>query len=350
MSDPSPSLNVPPSSAGPATLRLAVGSRRAPKLEAVHAAAVSLLPTLRVAGAGFENYALWTGEVESGVEETPLSLESLVAGARQRAHAALTRATADGFECHFGLGLEGGAVRGADGRLFLQSWVCVTDGAREGLGAGPVLPLPDHIASRLLAGESLAQVIDEVAGATDVRSNEGTFGVLTRNRLSRSAVFATALMCAFAPFDHPEFYPAAEDAARSGAPPAPPAQPRVTGLGGVFFKSVDPEALWAWYEKHLGMAREDGAVLFRWRGAAPGGGPGMTVWSLFKQDTKYFDPSPAPMMLNYRVADLDAVLAALAGEGVAINPKREDSEYGRFAWIFDPEGNKIELWQPPAGS
>ena len=76
---------------------------------------------------------------------------------------------------------------------------------------------------------------------------------------------------------------------------------------------------------------------------------GETVWSIFDGDTKYFEPSEASFMLNYRVAELDAVLAALRAEGVWIDDKREDSEYGRFAWILDGEGNRIELWQPPAG-
>jgi predicted enzyme related to lactoylglutathione lyase len=75
---------------------------------------------------------------------------------------------------------------------------------------------------------------------------------------------------------------------------------------------------------------------------------GVTVWALFKKDSDYFNPSRAPFMLNYRVDDLDGLLAALKTEGVAIDPKREDSgDYGRFAWITDPEGNKIELWEPP---
>ena len=73
----------------------------------------------------------------------------------------------------------------------------------------------------------------------------------------------------------------------------------------------------------------------------------MTVWSVFKDDTKYFDPSRAPFMINYRVDDLDALLETLRAEGVQIDPKREDFEYGRFAWIMDPEGNRIELWEPP---
>jgi predicted enzyme related to lactoylglutathione lyase len=71
------------------------------------------------------------------------------------------------------------------------------------------------------------------------------------------------------------------------------------------------------------------------------------VWALFEKGTKYFEPSRAPFMLNYRVDDLDALLEALRAEGVQIDPKREDADYGRFAWIMDPEGNKIELWEPP---
>ena len=85
--------------------------------------------------------------------------------------------------------------------------------------------------------------------------------------------------------------------------------------------------------------------VFRWADD-PQAGSGMTVWSAFPADTKYFDPSPAPFMVNLRVADLDALLAQLSSDGVRIDPKREDYDYGRFAWIYDPEGNKIELWQP----
>lgn len=124
---------------------------------------------------------------------------------------------------------------------------------------------------------------------------------------------------------------------------------RVTGLGGVFFKADDAEKLYAWYEKHLGIKRHpvDG-VMFRWRHETAPEKPGMTVWSVFKKDTKYFEPSQANFMLNYRVANLDQLLEALKAEGVWIDEKREDSEYGRFAWIMDPEGNRIELWEPPA--
>lgn len=122
---------------------------------------------------------------------------------------------------------------------------------------------------------------------------------------------------------------------------------RVTGLGGVFFKARDPQKLYRWYERHLGMKPDASgtSVCFFWR-EARGRGKGMTVWSLFPRNTRYFQPSRAGFMLNYRVKDLDRVLKALRREGVWIDPKRED-EYGRFAWILDPEGNRIELWQPP---
>jgi predicted enzyme related to lactoylglutathione lyase len=122
---------------------------------------------------------------------------------------------------------------------------------------------------------------------------------------------------------------------------------RVTGIGGIFFKAKEPEKLYAWYEKHLGLKREpdgSGATLHWADDPRP---PGMTVWSVFRQDSKYFDPSQSPFMINYRVDDLDALLAVLREEGVEIDPKREDASYGRFAWIMDPEGNRIELSEPP---
>jgi predicted enzyme related to lactoylglutathione lyase len=122
---------------------------------------------------------------------------------------------------------------------------------------------------------------------------------------------------------------------------------RVTGIGGIFFKSENPEKLYDWYENHLGIKRDPKAgVCFAWR--EPGTGEtGYTVWSLFPRSTKYFDPSRSSFMVNYRVEDLDALLALLRQEGVEIDDRREDSEYGRFAWIMDPEGNRIELWEPP---
>jgi predicted enzyme related to lactoylglutathione lyase len=123
--------------------------------------------------------------------------------------------------------------------------------------------------------------------------------------------------------------------------------PRVTGLGGVFFKSENPEKLYQWYEKHLGIQREPHGQgsSFRWHEAD--GTEGVTAWAVFPKDTSYFDPSRAPFMLNYRVDDLDGLLKDLEAAGVQIDPKREQCEYGRFAWILDLDGNRIELWEPP---
>lgn len=121
---------------------------------------------------------------------------------------------------------------------------------------------------------------------------------------------------------------------------------RVTGIGGVFFKSQDPEKLYNWYEQHLGIKREHGAVAFEWKELGSDV-TGQTVWSLFPRATKYFDPSHASFMINYRVDDLDTLLTVLKQEGVEVDDRREDGEYGRFAWIMDPEGNRIELWEPP---
>ncbi|WP_418316963.1 VOC family protein [Piscinibacter sakaiensis] len=125
---------------------------------------------------------------------------------------------------------------------------------------------------------------------------------------------------------------------------------RVTGIGGVFFKAKDPARLRAWYRDHLGMAVEDwGGVAFRWAGNGNPDGTGTTIWSPFDDSTSYFAPSEAPFMINYRVDDLDALLAALRSEGCAVDDKVESSEYGKFGWVMDPEGNRVELWQPPAG-
>jgi catechol 2,3-dioxygenase-like lactoylglutathione lyase family enzyme len=123
---------------------------------------------------------------------------------------------------------------------------------------------------------------------------------------------------------------------------------RVSGIGGIFFKARDPEGLTQWYRRHLGVPADDhGMWLFRWRTADKPERSGTTVWSAFPDDTDYFGRETARYMINYRVDDIDAVLALLRDEGVWIDEKREDSEYGRFAWIADPEGNRVELWQPP---
>jgi predicted enzyme related to lactoylglutathione lyase len=124
---------------------------------------------------------------------------------------------------------------------------------------------------------------------------------------------------------------------------------KVTGLGGVFFKSDDSKALGAWYAEHLGLEVQPwGGASFSWR-EKDSEREGSTLWSLFARDTTYMAPSTAPFMLNYRVADLDAMLAQLRAGGVTVDDKIEDSEYGRFGWAMDPEGNRIELWQPPEG-
>lgn len=125
---------------------------------------------------------------------------------------------------------------------------------------------------------------------------------------------------------------------------------RVTGIGGIFFKSQDPQALGAWYREHLGIdVQEWGGAAFRWNGDDNPSGTGTTIWSPFKQDTTYFHPSQASFMVNYRVDDLHALLAALRAEGCQVDDKVDESEYGKFGWVTDPEGNKLELWQPPSG-
>jgi predicted enzyme related to lactoylglutathione lyase len=123
--------------------------------------------------------------------------------------------------------------------------------------------------------------------------------------------------------------------------------PRVRGIGGIFFKSENPEALYAWYEKHLGIVgRPDQGASFPWRRADEPAQEEMTVWSIFSASTKYFEPGKAPFMLNYIVDDLDATLEALREEGVPVDDRVEDYDYGKFGWIMDPDGNRIELWQP----
>ena len=123
---------------------------------------------------------------------------------------------------------------------------------------------------------------------------------------------------------------------------------RVTGIGGVFFKAKDPAALGAWYKRHLGIDVQDwGGAAFTW--ADSDGTPvgGTTAWSV--GDGANFAPSNASFMVNYRVEDVHALVAALKAEGCNVLEKIDDSEYGTFAWVIDPEGNKVELWQPPAG-
>jgi predicted enzyme related to lactoylglutathione lyase len=122
---------------------------------------------------------------------------------------------------------------------------------------------------------------------------------------------------------------------------------RVTGIGGVFLKAQDPAKLSAWYGRHLGLPlTEWGGADFEWREKGAPEKVGKTVWSLFPADTQYFGSGTQHAMINFRVADLDGLLQKLAAEGIEIDPHREEQPYGRFAWIVDPEGNRIELWEP----
>jgi catechol 2,3-dioxygenase-like lactoylglutathione lyase family enzyme len=122
---------------------------------------------------------------------------------------------------------------------------------------------------------------------------------------------------------------------------------KATGIGGVFLRARDPKRLTAWYAEHLGLpVTEWGGVVFVWDECPAPEGHGATAWTLFPADTKYFGEGNQQVMLNFRVDTLDALLAELAAKGVWIDPKRQDDEFGKFAWIQDGEGNRVELWEP----
>ncbi|MFZ0518621.1 MAG: VOC family protein [Acidobacteriaceae bacterium] len=123
---------------------------------------------------------------------------------------------------------------------------------------------------------------------------------------------------------------------------------RVTGIGGVFLKAQKPDQLAAWYQEQLGMTLSPwSGVEFEWREKDSPETIGKTVWTLFPANTEHFGPGPQQAMINYRVDDLDGLLRKLEEAGVEIDLREENDEYGRFAWIIDPEGNRIELWEPP---
>lgn len=125
---------------------------------------------------------------------------------------------------------------------------------------------------------------------------------------------------------------------------------RVTGIGGIFFKAKDPAQLLEWYRKHLGIDAESwGGFAFKWQDD-PQAANGSTIWSIFPDHTKYLEPSTKPFMINFRVADLDRLLTQLRAEGVEVDPKMEESDFGKFGWVMDPEGNRVELWEPPTSS
>ena len=125
---------------------------------------------------------------------------------------------------------------------------------------------------------------------------------------------------------------------------------RVTGIGGIFFKAKDPDKLREWYRQHLGIESENwGGFAFHW-GEDPQTDGGVTAWSIFPDSTKYFAPSTQPFMINFRVGDLQELVTALRAEGVEVEANLEESEFGKFGWVMDPEGNRVELWEPPAAS
>jgi predicted enzyme related to lactoylglutathione lyase len=125
---------------------------------------------------------------------------------------------------------------------------------------------------------------------------------------------------------------------------------RVTGIGGIFFKARDPKALQAWYQQHLGIDVQPwGGAAFDWTDDAGKPVAGTTAWNIASMQSEQFAPSTAPFMVNYRVDKLLPLVQALRDEGCNVLPDiTDDPDYGKFAWVIDPEGNKVELWEPVA--
>jgi len=119
---------------------------------------------------------------------------------------------------------------------------------------------------------------------------------------------------------------------------------RVTGLGGFFFKTKDPNSIKNWYNKHLGLDTDQYGCTFWWKDKE--GSDCSTQWSPMNNDTTYFEPSKSNFMMNFRVENLVELLAILREEGVTVVGDIQEFEYGKFGWILDPDGNKIELWEP----
>ena len=150
------------------------------------------------------------------------------------------------------------------------------------------------------------------------------------SRISRAVAAIVTLAVGCASMNQPE-------------PAASPKEKRVTSIGGVFFKAKDPEALKRWYNAHLGLETDQWGTNFEWRQADHPDRKGFTQWSPHKTESKFFDKQ---FMINYRVENLDRLLEQLRAEGVTIVGKVQNEKYGKFAHIMDPEGNKIELWEP----
>jgi len=121
---------------------------------------------------------------------------------------------------------------------------------------------------------------------------------------------------------------------------------KVTGIGGIFFKSKDPNKMKEWYQKHLGLNTTEYGAVFEWFEGADGTKKGITAWSPFAETTKYFEPSTKDFMINYRVENLVELVEELKKEGVSITDKIEADEFGKFIHILDVEGNKVQLWEP----
>ncbi len=121
---------------------------------------------------------------------------------------------------------------------------------------------------------------------------------------------------------------------------------RVTGIGGIFFKTKDPQQTSAWYQRHLGIESEAWGATFKWRAHDNPTREGTTAWAPMGVDTSHFAPSASTFMVNYRVENLEALLVELAAEGIEQVGEMQSHEYGKFAWILDPDGNKLELWEP----
>jgi predicted enzyme related to lactoylglutathione lyase len=121
---------------------------------------------------------------------------------------------------------------------------------------------------------------------------------------------------------------------------------RVTGIGGIFFKCEKPQNILEWYHKHLGISQVGESAVFEWMQKDRPEEFGHTVWGPFEEATRYFSPSKKGFMINYRVENLEALIDQLREEGVEVVGEIEKYEYGKFGWVMDPEGNKIELWEP----